>query len=136
MSEKFPIYLTKIEISPEGDKKFVKGEKPYQKTTDKAVLSKLMFKFRRAFFDGPNCNFNCPPGREFYCCKEFNCVAHYGFFTWNEIQTFPEEVIEEILSYWNNGTGFLRKNGCALPRELRSCICLEWRCPHSEEVKE
>jgi hypothetical protein len=50
------------------------------------------------------------------------------------VQFFTEEEREEILTYWDNGTGFYKKNGCALPRHFRSLTCLEWRCRHSKQI--
>ena len=131
--EKTPIYLANIEFLPNGEKYFVRGNKPYLKVRGDVEYTANLFASRKEYIDKPNCNFNCPPGKEFYCCKKYNCVAHFGFFAWDELSLFSEEEKEEILSSWNGGTGFYRKRGCALPRYLRSYICLSWVCSYNDQ---
>ena len=132
MNNKFPVYLAEIEISSNREKKFVKSSQPYSQRIWGTPFSQFFYDLRQTFFDKPNCNFNCPPGKEFYCCKKFGCRSHCGFFEWEEIAFFPKEDQEKILSLWNNGTGFYQKKGCVLPRHLRSLICLEWVCEYSK----
>jgi hypothetical protein len=130
MNNKFPIYLAKIEISPNGDREFVKDSTIYKEAIWGTPYNKFFFKLRKAFFNKANCNFNCPPGREFFCCKSYGCQKNCGFFEWDEISFFSEEQQAKILSSWNSETGFLIEDGCALPREFRSYICLSFSCKH------
>ena len=130
MSNKFPIYLAKIEISPNGFRQFIKSETPYTEIIWGSNYDKFMFKLRRAYFPKPNCNFNCPHGREFFCCN--GCRSHYGYFEWRETGYFSKEDKNKILSSWDNDTGFNRKEGCVLPREIRSLVCLSFECRHSK----
>jgi hypothetical protein len=132
MSNKFPVYLAKVEISPSEDRKFVKESYPYSQRIWGTPYGRFTFKLRKAYFSKPNCNLECPPGKDFYCCKKFGCRSHCGFFEWDEVSFFSEVEKDKILSLWNNGTGFYRKNGCVLPRNLRSLTCLEWSCGHSK----
>lgn len=132
MNNKFPVYLATIETSIDGTKRFVKASSIYQKSIWGMPYSRFFFKLRRMYFDKPNCNFNCPPGKTFFCCKKFGCKSHCGFFEWEETFFFSKEEREKILSLWNNGTGWLRKDGCVLPRELRSYICLVYECRDSK----
>ena len=132
MSNKFPIYLAKIETFSDGVKIFRKEKTPYTEIIWGTAYSKHLFDLRQEYFNKPNCNFNCPPGKEFFCCKYFDCKKNFGFFEWDEISFFSDKEKEKILSLWNNGSGFYRKKGCSLPRELRSYVCLQWSCRHSK----
>jgi hypothetical protein len=136
MSNKFPVYLTNIEISSEGEKKFIKSSKPYRQMIWGTLFDKYFFNFRKAYFKKPNCSFECPPGKEFHCCETFGCQEHCGFFEWEEISFFSEEEKEKILSSWDNETGFLGEGGCVLPRELRSFVCLSHSCRYSKNKKQ
>jgi len=129
MNNKFSIYLAKIEYSSDGIKEFVKDSSPYTEIIWGNSYNRFIFKLRKAYFTKPNCNLNCPPGRDFFCCDK--CLVHYGYFEWEEIFFFSEKERSEILSLWNN-TGFRRECGCILPRELRSFICLSFECKHSK----
>jgi len=131
MNKNFFIYLAEIVVDSDGNRKFVKSKKPYQKKSIVSEYTSYFFKMRKIYFDKPNCNFNCPPGREYFCCLSFGCRAHYGFYEWDEIAFFSKEEQQKILSYWNNGTGFLRRDGCVLPRELRSYVCLSFVCRYN-----
>ena len=133
MNNKFPIFLAKIKNSSDGTKKFVKDEIPYKEIIWGTEYSQHLFNLRKEYFDSPNCNFNCPSGREFFCCKEFDCKKHHGFFEWDEISFFSDKERSKILSLWDERTGFQRKEGCVLPRELRSYICLTYACRNSRE---
>jgi len=133
MNNKFPVYLVKITSSSGGVREFTKDSSPYTEIIWGNSYNRFIFKLRQAYLTKPNCNFNCPPGREFFCCDK--CLSHCGYFEWEEIFFFSEEEREEILSFWNNGTGFLRKDGCILPRELRSYVCLSYACKHGK-IKE
>ena len=125
----------KIKTFSNGKREFVREGISYKEIIWGTPYNKFLFKLRKAYFNKPNCNFNCPPGREYFCCKYFDCKKYSGFFEWEEIAFFSDKEREEILSLWNNGTGFYRKDGCILPRELRSYICLSWECRHSRENK-
>ena len=58
-------------------------------------------------------------GGERRCCKD--CVKGKGFHT--------EEVFESLSSYWDDDTGFWRKDiGCILPRNKRSITCNIYVC--------
>lgn len=131
-ANRFPIYLAEIKTDSDGSRYFKKAETPYANKIWGSKYTSFFFKMRKTYFDKPNCNFNCPPGRKFFCCAQFDCRAHFGYFEWEEIAFFSEEEKNKILSYWNNGTGFLRKDGCALPRELRSYLCLAFVCRDGE----
>ena len=133
MKNKFPIYLAEIKTSSDGYRKFVKSEHPYKEIIWGTPYNKYLFDSRREYLDKPNCNFNCPSGREFFCCREFDCRKHYGFFEWEEISFFSDSEKDKILSLWNKGTGFQRKDGCILSRELRSYVCLTYACRNSKE---
>lgn len=135
MSNKFPIYLAEVKAIQNGTKEFVKSDIPYKEIIWGTAYSKHLFDLRREYFNKPNCNFNCPPGKEFFCCKHFGCKKNCGFFEWDEISFFPDKERDRILSFWNNSSGFQRKNGCILPRELRSYVCLQWACRHSKNIK-
>jgi len=132
MNNKFPVFLAMIEASLNGEKRFVKSDSPYSQRIWGTPFDGYTFELRKEYLNKPNCNFNCPPGRTFYCCSQFGCKEHCGFFEWGEIPFFSDKERERILSFWNNGTGFLRKDGCVLPRELRSLICLSFACKGSE----
>jgi len=132
LNNKFPIYLTEIVVDSDGNRKFVKAKEPYKHKSIVSEYTSFFFKMRKTYFDKPNCNFNCPPGRKYFCCLSFDCRKHCGFYEWGEIAFFSDEEQQKILSCWNNGTGFVRKDGCALPRELRSYICLAFACRHSK----
>jgi len=132
MSNKFPIYLAKIETFSDGTKKFEKEKIPYKEIIWGTAYSKHLFDLRQEYFDKPNCNFHCPPGKEYFCCKELGCKKNCGFFEWDEISFFSDKEREKILSLWNNGSGFYREKGCSLPRELRSFVCLQWSCRYSK----
>lgn len=140
MNNKFPIYLAKVDTSFDGVREFVKESIPYTEKVWGTSYNRFFFKLRKTYFDTPNCNFNCPPMKEFHCCRNFGCRSHCGFFEWEEILFFSEEEKEQILSLWDNGTGFLGEDGCILPRKLRSLICLIFVCSYSKkhdlEVKE
>jgi len=41
--------------------------------------------------------------------------------------------IDEMVSLWNEETGWARPDGCALPRELRSGLCTTYRCYEVQE---
>ncbi len=125
---KFPIFLAKIKTYPNGTREVIRDSIPYKEIIFGTAYNEYLFNLREDYFNKPNCNFNCPSGREFFCCKEFDCKKNHGFFEWDEISFFSEEEREKILSLWNNGMGFQRKDGCALPRELRSYICLTFTC--------
>lgn len=135
MNNKFLIYLTKIETSSDGVRKFIKNEKPYREAVWGTPYNKFFFKLRKAFFNKPNCDFNCPPDKKFFCCKNFGCKKHNGFFEWDEISFFSDKEKDNILSFWNDRAGFQRENGCVLPRKLRSYICLNFVCRYSKENK-
>lgn len=132
MNNKFPIYLAKIEILLDGRREFVKDSNPYTEIIWGTGYNRFFFKLRKAYFTKSNCNFNCPP-KEFFCCKKIGCIKRYGYFEWEEISFFLEEEREKILSLWDNGTGFLREEGCILPRELRSLVCLLYVCSYSKK---
>jgi len=131
-SNKFPIYLAKIEISPDGVRKFVKAKDVYMQSVWGTEYDRFFFKLRKAWLNKPNCNFNCPPEKEFFCCASFGCKSHCGFFEFDEIAFFSQEEQSKILSFWDDSGGFLGKEGCVLPRELRSYICLAFQCNHSK----
>ena len=133
MNNKFSIYLAKIETFPDGTKKFEKEKNPYKEIIWGTAYNEHLFSQRQEYFDKPNCDFNCPPGKKFFCCRSFGCKEHCGFFEWDEISFFVDKEREEILSLWNNKTGFYREKGCVLPRELRSYICLQWVCRYSKK---
>jgi len=133
MNNKYPMHLAKIEASIEGSRKFVKEEKPYKEIIWGTAYNEHLFNVREEYFNKVSCDFNCPPNKEFFCCKEFGCKKHNGYFEWEEVSFFSDKEREEILSSWNNGTGFYRKDGCALPRKLRSYICLTYSCNHSKK---
>ena len=133
MKNKFPIYLAKIKVSPDGTKEFVKEEAPYKEIIWGTPYNEYLFNLRQEYFDKPNCNFNCPSGREFFCCEEFGCKKNSGFFEWDEISFFSIEERKKILSLWDIKIGFQEVNGCILPRKLRSYICLSWACKHSKK---
>lgn len=135
MSNKFPIYLAKIETSSDGTKKFTKESTPYKMKIWGTPYSKFFFKFRKTYFDKVSCNFNCPPDREYFCCKDFGCKGHCGFFEWDEIAFFPDKERDEILSLWDNELGFQGEYGCVLPRNLRSYVCLNYACRYSKTKK-
>ena len=130
MGDRIPIHLVAIETDFDGNRKFVKAKNPYTHRIWGAKYSRFFFKLRKTLFDKPNCNLNCPPGRDFFCCVNFGCRFHHGFFEYDEILLFSEEEREKILSHWNDETGFLGKDGCVLPRELRSYVCLAFDCRH------
>ncbi len=132
MSNKFPIYLAKVEISLDGEKNFIKSSKPYKMKIWGTPYNSFFFKLRKAFFDEPNCDFQCPPDKKFFCCTNFGCKKNCGFFEWEEIAFFSDKERDEILSLWDNKSGFQGENGCVLPRELRSYVCLQWSCRHSK----
>jgi hypothetical protein len=132
---KFLVYLAKIKTASDGTKKFVKAEVPHKETTWGTPYNSFFFKLRRAYFNKPNCNMNCPPNREFFCCKTMGCMKNCGFFEWLEIAFFSDKEIEAILSLWDDEMGFQGENGCVLPRELRSYICLNFACRYSMENK-
>ena len=133
MSNKFPIYLVKIEIDSDGRRKFVKNKKPYREAIWGTPYNKFFFKLRKVYFDKPNCGCNCPPDREYFCCRDMGCMKNCGFFEWLEISFFSDKEKDDILSLWDDTKGFQGDNGCVLPRELRSYICLNFACRYSKE---
>ena len=123
--------MTKIGITKEGSMGFAKESTFYKKIVWGTPYNQFVFDSRKAYFNTPNCNFKCPPGKEFFCCRELGCKKNCGFYEWEEVSFFSKEERDKILSKWNNDTGFI--SGCSLPRELKSYICLSWRCRYSRE---
>ena len=82
----------------------------------------------------PNCGLKCPEGREFFCCREFGCKKSY--YTDGEMnRRFTEEEKKLIESLWDEKMGFLRNDGCALPRKLMPKACLEYNCHNVKRSK-
>jgi hypothetical protein len=63
----------------------------------------------------------CAGCKTFTCCDQ--CYASEGHFL-----PLPENLQELKDKYGWNKLGFLGKEGCLLPRELRSEMCLTWIC--------
>ena len=82
--------------------------------------------------DKPNCGFNCPPGKPF-CCDHKGCIRIYREFWTDEekAERFSEEDLAEIDKVFDEKKGFLRDDGCVLPRKLRPFTCLAAKCSHS-----
>ena len=62
------------------------------------------------------------------CCT--NCAIHYGHFFGNNERT-KGSLLRAIMDIYNfTGDGFFNKElqTCILPRELRSSLCLSWKC--------
>ncbi len=55
------------------------------------------------------------------CCKDCNTTIGYKKF-------IKKSQIEEIAEKYNTETGFWTENGCSLPIEHRSLICLSYYC--------
>jgi hypothetical protein len=63
---KYPVFLAEIRISDNGEKEFIKSKSPYCNKIWGSPYDKFSFDRRKEYFDKPNCNFNCPKGREFF----------------------------------------------------------------------
>ena len=64
--------------------------------------------------------------REACCCH--GCELHVGYFSYN----WPNNlnVLKFYAKHYQKNVGFWRKNGgCALPREARSTVCVNYICP-------
>jgi hypothetical protein len=60
------------------------------------------------------------------CCAE--CARAFGHWR-KEGGTIDEDTLRRVAGYYDERLGFLREGeGCILPRELRSPICLYVRC--------
>jgi len=80
----------------------------------------ICVKYREIF---PNSN----SANKIYCCCR-NCAVNIGY-----LQVIPDEmrIINKIASKFSKKTGFWSNEGCRLPRELRSGLCLTFRCMES-----
>jgi len=65
----------------------------------------------------------CAGCTTFACCEQcFGSDGHYFIIDPKELQELKDK-------YGWNKKGFLGKEGCLLPIELRSEMCLTWICP-------
>lgn len=80
------------------------------------------------FFDkyGRCLNYNIPT----YCCTGCNtAVGYIGYIRPNEDVKQIKEVIKRYARLYNKETGFWRRSkGCALPRNMRSTLCVGFVC--------
>lgn len=86
------------------------------------------------------CNFNSkgkcagalryPSRKKKMCCCE-GCQSNVGYFS-----RIPEHWLSFYAEHWNPGYGFWGKNGCQLPREYRSGICLSHVCTSAKPPKD
>ena len=67
-----------------------------------------------------DCDFECAKKNRKDGCGCERCVAYRGYFRADEVR--PDK------KFWNDETGFLGIDGCRLPRELRSDVCLGFNC--------
>ena len=87
--------------------------------------------FGCGFVDGV-CNHYRNNKRRYSCCD--HCYAKVGY---QEVKA--QELPKEYLPHFSNPKGFLGDNGCKLPREMRSSICITYICDDcalSEQGKE
>ncbi len=62
------------------------------------------------------------------CCISTRCAVSLGYWR-KECGTIDEDTVKKLAGYYDPKTGFLRDGqGCVLPRELRSPICLFLYC--------
>ncbi len=55
----------------------------------------------------------------FKCCYKYICRVNKGFYQENE-----HELWEQVKHLWHSWNGFWTPKGCAIPKELRSAMCL------------
>jgi len=67
-------------------------------------------------------------GGERHCCD--SCSENLGHF-----RRIPRSDIEIMEDLWDPENGFLGENGCRIPFEDRSSICIIHKCKHLSEHK-
>lgn len=81
----------------------------------------------------PDCGKTC--GLNYKFCGCYDCAANKGFFEYNEQGDFTELQQAQLASNFDPIKGYLRENGCILPREIRSINCMRNICRLDTNVK-
>jgi len=85
----------------------------------------------------PNCGFKCPNGKSLgnkFNCGCDNCGEDNGYFQEKDKNRLNKEDFVEIESL-RTENGWLGKNGCSLPRKIRSEVCLRYVCVEMTEFE-
>lgn len=80
---------------------------------------------------GPACGYACLNkdfGRKPYSCGCHQCAANKGYFEDGEVKETEVERRKILTENWDEEKGYLREDGCILPRWVRSDLCLSYDC--------
>ena len=90
---------------------------------------------RKFIIEEGGCEGNCNLAKDKCICTFHSCAKTFGYFTKKDIKLFTTAERKEIRRLFDKKDGFLRENGCILPRHLRSTICLAYVCFYDKNLE-